>query len=386
MSGPLPETDHDTATPALTIRQWQALGRLAERWAAIEEAASGPLGDAAADALRRVSENTREQDLARHAKELLTTVKALSDAGLLATLNEHAATLSEALQTLSGLAAGPRFAATLDAAFADLATWHRYAAHLRAAETFLAGTAGQALLADITDAVSALPARELAHAGAATVSAITLLAETGALKVIAESLPALAETARTWAPLASDVAALFTRELASIRADLTVAHDLAGLVRRLQEFWAGPAGTHAVAAMTEIGRRLGDEDVPGLVREILAVLVAWRDAGALTALREAAAVVAGGAALAGGHIPGVPEEAGLRAFVASQGPVIHARWQELRARYTRLKAETPEQSAGGLKGLYTLLMDPRVQDGVRAATTLLQAIAAAPQGPARPTR
>ncbi|MHB1513194.1 MAG: hypothetical protein ACYCTF_14220 [Acidiferrobacter sp.] len=346
MSGPLPETDPQDATriPAgaseLNARQWQALARMAERYATLEEASDGPLGAIASETVRKASGLWRDHDLARLAREILEAAEALRDAGVFAAIRDGARPAKAALgravdaETLKGM--GAEILALRD----GWRTVQRLIARLEAIEKWIEGPAAGVLTETWVRWLDATRDTDVTGLGHELLRILEGLSHTGALARLADDLPYLVDTVAQLARMAPALLEAAGPVLAQTRADLAFAHALADKGRGLADVWKGPTGEALSRAATEFSLWATEHDIAGLAQDMTALLAAFRDAGLFPAAREA------GLALAG----------------------LASTWQGVQA---AARADGQNDSPGGAKGLYRLLMDPRVQDGLRQGALLL---------------
>ncbi len=372
MSGPIPEADPNNATrvtspPGLSARQWQALARLADRYAVLEEGAAGPLGEAAAGAALKASGLWRDHDdLTGLAEVLLKAAEALRAAGLWDAIADGAAPMREVLrralepETISHV--GPLILELR----AELRAVQGLAARLDAWQALLAGPTGAALTASVTRLLEATRDIDVAGLGRDILRLVETLSQTGAVGWLADNIAYLTDTITrlsSAAPAALEAAGPL---LDRARDDLLFAHRLAEMGRGLSHILAGPTGTAITAMLADLGRWAGATDTAGLARELTDLLGAWRDAGVFPVLREAGGALADLAASWNRlQNAGDGGDAAAHALFADAARGLDA-WRRWRGE----QAPAP----GGLKGLYRLLTDARVQDGLCEAATLLHAL------------
>lgn len=367
MSGPLFETDTEDATrvtsaPGLSARQWQALARLADRYAALEEGASGALGEAAAGAALKASGLWRDHDLTGLSEALLKTAEAWRAAGLFDAIADGAAPMREVLRgaldhdTIDRL--GPLIL--------ELRAVQGLAARLDAWVALLAGPAGAALASGFMRLLDATRDADVAGLGHDLLRLAEALSQTGALGWLADNMAYLTDTITRLSSAAPAVMEAAGPLLEHARDDLLFAHRLAEMGRALGEILAGPMGAAITGGLADLGRWSRANDTAALACELTELLNAWRETGVFPVLREAGGAIADLAASwrrlreAGGE-----GDAAAHALFGDAARGVDA-WRRWRGE----QAPAP----GGVKGLYRLLTDARVQDGLREATTLLRAL------------
>ncbi len=369
MSGPLPGDGRQGPWDAgLSAGQWQALAHLAERVARLEEAADGPLGQGLADALTTASGTLAEHDLAGLARETLSALEALRAAGVLRALADNAETLAVLRDTRLDRATFAALTQVLNEVRADWRTWHDLARRLRASQEWLSGPGGEALAAAFTRVSGLLDRPDLERLAGELGDVLTALSESGALRALAANLPDLLAGARRLIPQGPAALADLGETLDALRADIASAHRLLEGLRGLEDLWRGPGG-EALAGVVVALSRLNREEWVGLARDIAGLLQNWRAAGVFPALESA-----------GGWLADAAQS--LPLLVADWA----ARWntpegEAIRASLARLRAAlgAPESHpGGGLKGLYALLTDARVQDGLYRASVIVSALRGSP--------
>lgn len=376
MSGPLPETGQEGATgiPAgaceLDARQWQALARLAERYAALEDAAGGPLGDVATRTALKASGLLRDHDLPRLTNELLEAARALSRAGVLTAISENAAPAKEALGRVIDPESIKRMGATVLELREELRTAQRLGARLEAIEGWFEGPAAGALAQAFVRLLDATRDTDVTGLGRDLLRILKTLSETGILGRLADNLPYLADTVGRLSRLAPSLLDAAGPALEQARADLAFAHALADTGRGLAEFWQGPAGEALARAATELSAWASQHDAVGLAQEIAALLASWRSGGVFPAVHEAGLALAGlASSLERAQKTAAADGQSLKDLSTGISQVLE-RWQRIRANGADGQGDSP----GGVKGLYRLLTDARVQDGLRQGALLLQAL------------
>ncbi len=379
MSGPLPETGPESSTriPAgaceLSTRQWQALARMADRYAAFEDVAGGPLGDVATKTAERASSLLRDHDLPRLAHEILEAAEALSSAGVFAAIGEGARPAKEALgRTLDAEGMAKAGAAILELHDQWQAV-RRLTARLETIEAWFEGPAAGALAQAFTRLLDATRDTDVARLGHDLLKLLGTLSRTGALSRLADEVPYVIDTVARLARMAPSWLDAAGPALAKARADLAFAHALADTGRAVGDLGKGPAGEALARAAAELSLWASGHDVAGLTQEVVALLASWRRADVFPAAREAGLALAGLAAsweraqaAAGG------DGQAMQGLFLGISRTLD-RMQRVRADFARGQDESP----GGLKGLYRLLMDARVQDGLRQGAALLQALSGA---------
>ena len=390
MSGPIPEAEANDATrvtsaPEPSARQWQALARFADRYAALEEGASGALGEAAAEAALKVSGLWRDHDLTGLAEALLKTAEALRAAGLWDAVADGASPMRGVLQRALAPDTIDQIGPLILELRGELRAVRGLAARLDAWQALLAGPTGAALATGVTRLLEAMRDTDAAGLGRDTLRLVEALSETGAVGWLADNIGYLTDTITRLSsvtPMALEAAGPL---LERARDDLGFAHRLAEVGRGLGDILAGPTGAAITATLADLGRWSHAHDPAGLAQEVIELLGAWRDAGVFPVLREASGALADLTA-SWNRLRNADDggRAAAQALFADTARSLDA-WRRWRGE--QVAEQVP--ASGGLKGLYRLLTDARVQDGLCEAATLLHALhegRAQTNPPSPPTR
>ncbi|HKK05509.1 MAG TPA: hypothetical protein VKA50_06630 [Gammaproteobacteria bacterium] len=139
----------------LTAEQWQGLARLADLAGAVDTALRGPLGAPAAELAQTAGEVYAEHDLPALAREVIETIAAWREAGLLQTLRDNARPIAETLALLAPLT-GELIAQLrdlpLDKLRDELGEWQTLYAKLKAARAFFDDEVADALTGQLVEA------------------------------------------------------------------------------------------------------------------------------------------------------------------------------------------------------------------------------------------
>ncbi len=388
MSGPLPETGPEGSTRVptgaceLDARQWQALARLAERYAALEDAAAGPLGDVATQAALKTSGLLRDHDLPKLANEVLEAAQALSRAGVFTAISENASPAKETLGRAVDAQSIKRMGATVLELREELRTAQRLVTRLEAIEGWFEGPAAGALAQAFVRLLDATRDTDVTGLGRDLLRILKTLSETGVLGRLADNLPYLVDTVTRLSRLAPSLLDAAGPVLEQARADLAFAHTLADMGRGVAEIWQGPTGEALARAATELSAWASQHDAVGLAQEIAALLASWRRAGVFPAVHETGLSLAGlASSLEQVQKATSADGQSLKDLTTGVSQVLD-RWRRIRTG----DADGQGDSPGGIRGLYQLLTEARVQDGLRQGALLLQALmdaGASTHGPAR---
>ncbi len=347
---------------------------MAERYAALEDASNGPLGDVAGEAMRKASGLWHGHDLPTLTGEILQAAEALRDAGVFAAIRDGAQPAKEALGRTIDAEALKEIGTAALALRDEWRTVQRLSARLRALETWVESPTAGALADAWARWLEATRDTELTRLGRDLLRILETLSRSGALARLADDLPALIDTVAHLAHMAPALLEAAGPLLNQARMDLAFAHKLADRGRNVAEIWKGPTGEALSRAATELSAWAAEHNVAGLAQEITALLATLRDAGLFPAVREAGLALTGlasswrrvqAAASADGHA--------IKDISAAAGETLD-RWRHLRAGLADGQGDSP----GGIKGLYHLLRDPRVQDGLRQGALLLSGLMGAP--------
>lgn len=379
MSGPISlegASIVDSASAArLTEAQWRALARLADRLVALEDAGAGPLGQAASEWALKAAAIAQGRDFATLGQELLQALKGLSEAGVWAAIADHAGSVKTTLDAIPWDASAiQNLVVNAEALQHDLAVLRRFAQRLAALEGLLAGPAGQALSETWVEWSTATESLDLAALGKELTQTLHALSESGALRLLSENLPYLANTLK--AVSASSPAALSTLGpfFDAVREDMVLAHKLAERARRLEIFLAGPTGTAAIGAWATASQVFVDQDLGGLTRDLVDLLGAWRRMGLFPVLKDAGGGLVALARLWQTADGSMRLQELVQSWTAPNpgGPG----WQRAAALWEAVKTASADQepAEGGVKGLYKLLADPVVQDAARQAAVMFRLV------------
>jgi len=156
---------HDTDGPTthqgsqgpqgLSAEQWQGLARLADLAGGIDAALRGPLGGPATELAQAAGELYAENDLPQLARELVETLSAWREAGLLQLLRDNAQTIVETVSLLAPLAGELTTqlrSLPLEQLREELGEWQALYAKLKAARGFFDGEVADALTGQLVEA------------------------------------------------------------------------------------------------------------------------------------------------------------------------------------------------------------------------------------------
>lgn len=375
MSGPIPQTDPKDATrvghtPELSGAQWQALARLADRYAALEEGAAGPLGGAAVGAALKASGLWRDHDLAGLAQAALKAAEALRAAGVFDAIADGAAPATESLRRALAGEGLDRIGPLILELRGALRAVQGLGARLDAWQAFLTGPAGAALVSGSVRLLEATRDTDVEGLGRDALRLLETLSQTGAIGWLADNMTYVTDTMARLSSLAPGALEAAGPLLDRARDDLLFAHRLADMGRGLGDILTGPTGAALTGLLTDLGRWSSDKDAAGFAQELAEVLAAWRDAGVLPVLRDGGLALAGIATSWDGlRKASDGGDAAAHALFANAARALDA-WRHARDEATGDTPPTP----GGLKGLYRLLTDTRVQEGLREAAIMLRAL------------
>jgi len=179
----------DQGRQGLTAEQWQGLARLADVAGAVDAALRGPLGAPAAELAQTAGEVYAEHDVPALAREVVETLAAWRDAGLLQTLRDNAQPIAETLALLAPLA-GELVAQLRDLPLAklrdELGEWQTLYAKLKAARAFFDGDVADALTGQLVEAGQFWQENNLEAALADLLSTVARLHESGMLARVRE--------------------------------------------------------------------------------------------------------------------------------------------------------------------------------------------------------
>lgn len=381
MSGPIP-TDgaHSVGSPAqadLTPEQWQALARLADRLVALEEAGAGPLGQAAGDWVLKAAAVLQGHDVKSLGQDIWQALEALSDAGLWTAIAAHAQSLKSSLDTVPfDAAAIQKAAVSAEGLGRDVRVLRGLAARLQALEEFLAGPGGQAFSKTWVTWSTATGRLDLARLGQELAETLQALSESGSLRFLSDNLPSFAASLQRLGTTSPELLAALGPLVDTVREDLTLAHKLAEWIRHTEAFLEGPAGKAAAGAWVAASQTFTDQDLGGLARDVVELLLAWRRMGLFPVLRDAGVGLATLTAT-WQAADGPAALQGVARGWAAPGEVTPG-WQRAKTLWTAMRAASADQkpAEGGVKGLYTLLTDPLVQDAVRQGAMILRLVTA----------
>lgn len=361
----------------LSPDQWQALARLADRVVALEAAGKGPLGQAASDWVLKAAAVVQGQDVGALSQDISRALRAVSDAGLWAAIADNARTLKVALDAVPfDAAAIQKVVVSAEGLGRDVQVLRGFAARLRALEELLAGPLGQALSEAWVTGSAATEGVDLATLGRELAQTLQALSESGSLRFLADKLPSLAASLQHISATSPELVAALGPLVNTVREDLALAHKLAEWIRHTEAFLAGPAGQAVVGAWVATSQTLTDQDLGGLARDVVELMLAWRRMGLFPVLRD----VGGGLVTltemwrAAGGTAALQETVGKIAASSESAPG----WRRAGALWTAMRTASADQppSEGGVKGLYKLLTDPLVQDGARQAAMILRLVGA----------
>lgn len=379
MSGPIPtEGTHRVGSVPQTHLdpdQWQALARLADRIVALEEAGRGPLGQAAGDWALKAAAVVQGHDLETLGQDVWRALEALSDAGLWAAITDNARYLKSSLDAVPfDAAAIQKAVVSAEGLGRDVRVLRGFAERLQALEEFLAGPVGQALSETWVTWSAATERLDLARLGQDLAGTLQALSESGSLRFLSDNLPSLAASLQRLGTTSPELVAALGPLVDTVREDLALAHKLAEWIRHTETFLAGPAGKAVAGAWVAASQTFTDQDLGGLARDVVELLLAWRRMGLFPILRDAGGELLAWTEMwraAGGSA--ALQEVVRRGAAPSDGA---PGWQRAKTLWTAMRTASADQppSEGGVKGLYTLLTDPLVQDAVRQGAMILRLV------------
>ncbi|MDA8191994.1 MAG: hypothetical protein M0Z68_11155, partial [Gammaproteobacteria bacterium] len=258
------------------------------------------------------------------------------------------------------------------------------AARLDAWQALLAGPTGAALTTGVARLLEATRNTDVAGLGRDILRLVEALSETGTVGWLADNIGYLTDTITRLSSVTPMALEAMGPLLERARDDLGFAHRLAEMGRGLGDILAGPTGAAITATLADLSRWSHANDPAGLAQEVIELLGAWRDAGVFPVLREASGALADLTASWNRLRNADDGGAAAQTLFADTARGLDA-WRRWRG--AQVAEQTP--ASGGLKGLYRLLTDARVQDGLCEAATLLHALhegRAQTNPPSRPTR
>ncbi|MHB1516321.1 MAG: helical membrane plugin domain-containing protein [Acidiferrobacteraceae bacterium] len=386
MSGPIPHPEahngvgrEPAATDDIKPEQWRALGRLADQFVRLEEAAGGSLGTVLTDRIRDLSHANTDYDIGALSQDLLGMLRALSQNGVLQAITDNTAYVAQSVRTVSenpeSLAAIA--ASTVKGLRNDVQLLHGLAERLRAVQGLLDGPTGAAVTKALAKVSAAYTRYDLSSIGTELAETVQALAQSGLLTLIRDNAAYLKDTTDQLVNLDPDLLKWWGVLRDTIREDLMLAHKAADLARQAQIFLDGPGGTVVTEFLTKASRAFAEHDLGGLGTELVDLLVAWRDMGLFPVLRDATTGL-----MTIAHTwhqsdvdPLLPRLLKHLQMLDMRG--LQEAWHQAHAtldavKTTHDKATHPPQ--GGVKGLYTLLTDPDVQEGLWKATLVIRHI------------
>lgn len=387
MSGPIPfggdEALHRKPDAAAELRpeQWQALARFADTLNALEKAQEGALGQALAETLVKGSGFIRDHDLALITQELVRAVEALSEIGALNAVADNAHYLKN---TLSALPAYKNSLADLaqavEGAREDARTLHGLATRARALDELWAGAGGDAILHSLQQGLSLARGVDFPTIGREILQTLLVLSETGSLQYLTDNLPYVTQSLKqTLNP--HNIAAM-AGMLETARDDIALVHEAAAWLRNAQVFLAGPAGQALTAGLARVSAAIAEKDLAALLDDALDLLVTWRQIGLFPILTDLGKTGVAAATLwqsANG------QEQLSQWLERANGFQESPAWRQIEAALEAFKRGRVDAASvpatGGIKGLYDVLTDARVQQGLRQAAIILQAVVAASSAP-----
>lgn len=169
----------------LSPEQWQNLARLADMAGAVDDAMRGPLGAPVTELATSAGEVYAEHDLAGLTRELIETLSALREAGLLQLLRDNARTIAETIDLLVPLS-GEMIARVrdlpLDGLREELGEWQALYTKLKATREFFDGDVASALTGQLANAGRFWQENHLESALADLLTTVSRLHESGMLE------------------------------------------------------------------------------------------------------------------------------------------------------------------------------------------------------------
>lgn len=177
------------ATQGLSAEQWQGLARLADMAGAIESAVRGPLGAPVTEVIQTVGEIDAEHNLPGLTRELIETLAALREAGLLKILRDNASLIVETIELLaplSGKLVAQLREVPLDGLREELSEWQALYARLKALRAFFDSNVSNALTGQLVTVSEFWQKNNLEAALADLMTTVSRLHESGMLKRVRE--------------------------------------------------------------------------------------------------------------------------------------------------------------------------------------------------------
>lgn len=169
----------------LSPEQWQGLARLADMANGIDAALRGPLGAPMTELAQTAGDVYAEYDLPGLANELIETLSALRNAGLLKMLRDNAQVIAETIDLLiplSGELIAQLRELPLDGLRKELGEWQALYAKLKALRAFFDGDTANALTGQLVAAGQFWQENNLEAALADLLTTVSRLHESGMLE------------------------------------------------------------------------------------------------------------------------------------------------------------------------------------------------------------